>query len=237
MKLIRQETFTKMSKSKLLLPIFILLHLHSFSQDFGFKYPGDTLAFSPSIVGTPISSLDSVQGEIIDTFVERRAFLFKNKQDSIIHYSIVVKRDDNYLLYPILSCNAEIGILTEVFIRRGNYMKLYVDEIIKYKFKDSADSFLIFRFSDNTLFSNSSGFEKKDQGYWIWNINKMQALQIIYYQEVETWPYGDGMVATNSGMVTRNGFDVFFEKGELITIVDDKKYRYHYKDGSLIRIN
>lgn len=224
-----------MSKSRLLLPLFFLFPIFSFSQDFGFTYPGDTLEFYTSNVGTAITSLDSLGGEIIETFVEPEAFLYKNQMDSIIQYSMVVKRKDNYLFYPMHTCNAEVEIFTEVFERRGNFVKLYVHDIIKYKFKDSEDSFLIFRFSDHTLFSNSSGFEKNDQGYWIWNINKMQALQIIYYQEVETWPFGDGMIATSSGIVKRNGFEVFFEEGEMMIYVEEKKCRYKFKEGSLIR--
>ena len=119
--------------------------------------------------------------------------------------------------------------------RSGNKKKFYVQEIKKYKFNNSPDSFLIVGFYDYTLLSNSSGFEIKRKGYMLWNISKMEVLHLVNYQSVENWPYGDGMVATNSGMVRYYGYDVFFENGELVIQIDGKKDHYQFNNGLLIR--
>ena len=112
----------------------------------------------------------------------------------------VVKKGENYILQPMFKGIGVQDIYTYNFIRRGNSTKRYMEEIKKFKFDNEADSFLIFRFSDNTFHSNSSGFEIIQQGYYLWNINTMMVLQLINYQSVENWPYGDGMQATGSGL-------------------------------------
>ncbi len=71
------------------------------AQDFDFTYPSDTLKFSVYQESIEIGSLDSVKGEIIETFVEPAAFLFKFQLDSIINYSMVVKKGENYILQPM----------------------------------------------------------------------------------------------------------------------------------------
>ena len=230
----RKNTLLIMSKTKILFfSLFFLLNIHGFSQDFGFTYPSDTLKFSVYQESIEIGSLDSVKGEIIETFIEPAAFLFKFQQDSIVNYSMVVKKGENYILQPMFKGIGVQDIYTYNFIRRDNSTKRYMEEIKKFKFDNEADSFLIFRFSDNTFHSNSSGFEIIQQGYYLWNINTMMVLQLINYQSVENWPYGDGMQATGSGMVRVNSYDVFFENGELIIKFEDKKHRYQFKMGNL----
>jgi hypothetical protein len=225
-----------MAKIKFLfLSIFFLLNIYCFSQDLEFIYPSDTLIFSNSRLETDLVSLDSVKGEIIETFVEPQAYLYKYQLDSTIKYTMAVKSGDKYLIYPMFTANSGNEITNFFSPRSGNKKKFYVQEIKKYKFNNSPDSFLIVGFYDYTLLSNSSGFEIKRKGYMLWNISKMEVLHLVNYQSVENWPYGDGMVATNSGMVRYYGYDVFFENGELVIQIDGKKDHYQFNNGLLIR--
>lgn len=219
----------------LFLSLFSLLNIYGFSQDFEFIYPSDTLTFSASRHETDFVSLDSIKGKIIETFVEPQAYLYKYQLDSTIKYSMAVKSGDNYLIYPMFTANSGNEITNLFTPRSGSKKKFYVQEIKKYKFNNSPDSFLIVGFYDYTLLSNSSGFEIKRKGYMLWNISKMEVLHLVNYQSVENWPYGDGMVATNTGVVRYNGYDVFFEDGELLIQVDDKKDHYQFNNGLLIR--
>ncbi len=225
-----------MSKTYILfLSLFFLVNICCYSQNFEFIYPSDTLIFSASRLENELVSLDSVQGEIIETFVEPQAYLYKYQLDSTIKYSMAVKSGDTYLNYPMFTANSGNEITNLFSPRSGNKKKFYVQEIKKYKFNNSPDSFLISGFYDYTLFSNSSGFEIKRKGYMLWNISKMEVLHLVNYQSVENWPYGDGMVATGTGVVRYFGYDVFFEDGELIVQIDGKKDHYQFNNGLLIR--
>lgn len=118
-----------------------------------------------------------------------------------------------------------------------------IKNISKYKLDNNGAEEIIMKFSTHVRTDHGEGSDRIQRGYQIWDIDNLQFVTLISYERFENWPYGGGMVATNSGIVRYFEKKISFEKDRIVIKSKNQEtgkfgssIRYKYRNGSLLKL-
>ena len=230
-----------------------------------FKKAPDTLPFEKLPKPIKVSNLDSVKFFFIDTLNNPTAYVVKSNIFSTTDYSIAIKRKNYYSVYPLdigtskrkvdsmlIAFKAEDIALTEIEAKRGvkpsdnildrngYFNRDSIVKIYKFRIGSEKNELVIIAFFQSYVYTLGSGHSSYLSGYKILDLDRQLIFTLLNTQTNIQWPYGNGMVATNSGGPGPFNFEekIYF-KNKLLNIEPrsrKKKFTYTYSKGKFIRL-
>lgn len=203
--------------------------------------PADTLCFSKPPEAKTVKELSLFGAEVVDTLYEPTAFILRKKIKKVHYYYLAVVRGEQFLVYTLFKGSEPTNSYyfhTEPVLGNGlNEMNTTRCQLNK-----KGNPELIIGFSTSVSSGagpgGGQGYSRQNTGYLIWDLDNLECMTLFVSERFETWPYGGGLVATNSGMVNYTNFKVDFDynafnfEGEGI-----KKRKYIYTGTCFVKQN